>query len=728
MKRRIAASLLLLAFVLGMCPMLAFATDSLQATQLQMGTQGDGGDEGGEGEGAEGLLPLPDGVSKDLSDGGFRLTLDGSDDEWMQFYIDGENGSYTPQAALYYEGELIDQDLYDLQVQKTWYDEDLGREVSVDLDELAFDLADAYDDNGVFTGIGAEFVVRAVPSENSPFEDETDALHVNAVDSHTFNYHAKKVVIEGGHEAFVVPSWHNGFMVSLLNAADASLSMRDDAVNADGDEIDPDSYSVTYYTRKAGPYNPQDEHYGEDIWVADEAHRLDGFPTAVGTYFAVIEGTDGGYYGSTVVDFDVVENLYMNPFFEQREFSLFADETKEVVLNVDDCDGLERRDWFVHVRVGIGGTYRDAEREFSPKFENDEYSYNPNTHTVTLKGPKLMETLGGPSRLMVRMFITADKEGVGDILAQAYCPGGLRGNGGARYDDMDSLRDRTMLPGWDEWIARYHEGYFESSDYPDGMDFQYEVTSVTVSDEDVLDLEEKEGGWRFEAKDYGTATVTVEYRDPLVLLGQTHIKTFEVCVASDVYEVRLSTVDGASSTALPGKTIALEALASRENEDDDDSLDDVIYEWSLEDETYASIEQDEEDPERAIVTFAPFSDGVNYPQDVKARVRLCEEGDEGESGDELASGEINLTVSDEYIEIIPVDLNRNLDVGASQTEQFKLRHYSLGEGAGVDGYIAPDDVSFRWYYDDEEVQVLDANGEIVGNEDDLGNYCGSEAS
>ena len=80
-----------------------------------------------------------------------------------------------------------------------------------------------------------------------------------------------------------------------------------------------------------------------------------------------------------------------------------------------------------------------------------------------------------------------------------------------------SFGDRSMLPGWTQWIDRRQGCYVENGQYPFGNHFDLTVTDISVVDiegEDVALIEfSDENGWEIRAKNAGVSKVTVSYDD-----------------------------------------------------------------------------------------------------------------------------------------------------------------------------------------------------------------------
>ena len=124
-----------------------------------------------------------------------------------------------------------------------------------------------------------------------------------------------------------------------------------------------------------------------------------------------------------------------------------------------------------------------------------------------------------------------------------------------------SFGDRSMLPGWTQWIDRRQGCYVENGQYPFGNHFDLTVTDISVVDiegEDVALIEfSDENGWEIRAKNAGVSKVTVSYDD---WDGSPETEEFNLYVGSDVYDVDLWT-DNGSDRILPGGERAGEGQA-----------------------------------------------------------------------------------------------------------------------------------------------------------------------
>ena len=135
-------------------------------------------------------------------------------------------------------------------------------------------------------------------------------------------------------------------------------------------------------------------------------------------------------------------------------------------------------------------------------------------------------------------------------------------------EDQFDFYDRSLLPGWDQWISTCQRVYIENSIYPNGIHFERTVTNVEVEDEegqDVVIIESQEyDGWRLRAQNMGVSKVTVTYTDWDETEGKTEV--FYLYVGGEVYDVDVWT-DSGSKMVLKGGTVPMSAQASLETYD-----------------------------------------------------------------------------------------------------------------------------------------------------------------
>lgn len=285
-------------------------------------------------------------------------------------------------------------------------------------------------------------------------------------------------------------------------------------------------------------------------------------------------------------------------------------------------------------------------------------------------------------------------------------------------EEYDREWDRTMLPGWDGRVDGSYRVHIENSENPDGRDEDYSVTNVEVISDDpapgekgdvVVEFRHEQNDndhwWYYRVGHRGEATLRVTYED---IHGQTQSYEFKLYVGDDVYNVWIES-EGNKGNALPGEEIRLFARGHHEyrdeNGDQHGDNEGLSYVWDFEDgEEFADIIPGGEDSSTVILRFKDLPDGWD---DINEGVRVCvrvldEEDHETEGYDSR-----EFWVHTDYTEIWPLELDSNLDVGASiESIPFEVRRYTFGE----DVYEVIDDhydVTYEWHFDQNALSVTE---------------------
>lgn len=285
----------------------------------------------------------------------------------------------------------------------------------------------------------------------------------------------------------------------------------------------------------------------------------------------------------------------------------------------------------------------------------------------------------------------------------------------ARIDRDLDLDDRSLLPGWTHWIDRRRNCYVESSEYPDGQDFELTVTNVEVSDDYVVRIENSdENGWNLRAENMGECTVTVTYTD---WDGSEQTGEFTLYVGSDVYDVDMWTEDG-SFKVLPGGTVTMYAQARHEHYDpetgeqhncSDEEMSGITYNWEAEVvdadndadlNGCITVTPDAADPRKAVISFNNIPEDC-YWANVKVIVAI------EENGEEMARTDRWISMNRNYLELWPTELYGDLDVGGMIQFTPEVREYPADN---EDGYnvLSSDQVRFETEIYDDNAYTLDS--------------------
>ena len=290
-------------------------------------------------------------------------------------------------------------------------------------------------------------------------------------------------------------------------------------------------------------------------------------------------------------------------------------------------------------------------------------------------------------------------------------------------EDQFDFYDRSLLPGWDQWISTRQRVYIENSIYPDGIHFERTVTNVEVEDEegeDVVIIESEEyDGWRLRAQNMGVSKVTVTYTDWDDSEGHTEV--FHLYVGGEVYDVDVWT-DSGSKMVLKGGTVPMSAQAFLETYDpandhyhsaSEEELADITYDWSLwihQDDAreelgdVITVTPDAADPRKAVVSFEGVPEEWDEGIDVNVTVTISDEGEE------VAENNYWLRMDNQYLELWPTRIDGDLGVGESFTLTPELREYP-GENGEEYNILTGKQVEFKpEIYDDYAYEVED-NGD-----------------
>ena len=281
--------------------------------------------------------------------------------------------------------------------------------------------------------------------------------------------------------------------------------------------------------------------------------------------------------------------------------------------------------------------------------------------------------------------------------------------------------DRSLLPGWTQWIDRLQHCYVENAEYPEGRHFDMIVTDISLEDiegENVVSISYSgENGWDLRAQNGGICKVTVTYKD---WDGSQNTEEFRLYVGSDVYEVDLWT-DSGSDRILPGGEAAMTAEARHEVYDfasreyhscSEEEMEGITYEWRLEffDENVReelgdliTLTPDEEDPRKAVIRFGDIPDGWNHI-DANVIVTISENGE--------AKAENNhwIFMDRHYYELWPTRIDGNIDVGQETVFTPQVREYPADNADGYD-ILPAEQVEYEVeIYDDKAYTVTPGDG------------------
>ncbi|MBR3243356.1 MAG: hypothetical protein IKF90_11785 [Parasporobacterium sp.] len=498
-----------------------------------------------------------------------------------------------------------------------------------------------------------------------------------------------------------------------------------------------------------GNYNDSEASYGGAGGCKFFIERLDVRDTGIHVEADYTE-PEVGAQGTTARDYWFNRKEYKVWFEDPGDHRLFNDEQRTVILNLEQLKNDPGLDWEIGV-LGIGfwkygSDPQIAGNEFIEFEEGKEYTKEdvPEGIRFVLDGAKIYEKMAayGQNQLFMHTDIgtmpddPTDPEARGIWLCSADIDYEVR----ETRIDYEMEQDRSLLPGWDGTVRMDYDVRVESGEYPEGRNFRYPVTNVeVVAGAELLEFHKdyKDGDpssedywWYYRAKDgmLGTATLKVSYKD---IQGKDQSYTFNLYIGEDVYDISLDT-DNGSTAALPGaeRNFIVEVFnhhydpVTREYTDAN-LTDQMTYEWKLggDGEAYADLVSEG----KSIATLKVKERGGWFWYEFPVAVTV-------KNGSEvIGDRDLWILAADGYYETWPVRIS---EIKPGETDEVfaEERLYSqefpeLYPGDPEDTrYQVVENVHFRWEYDPNAIEIRDANGKVVGNYDDQGNYIDSEAS
>ena len=386
---------------------------------------------------------------------------------------------------------------------------------------------------------------------------------------------------------------------------------------------------------------------------------------------------------------------------EQGTGDLFDDGEWSCPIEVRGLDGIEHA---LYVAVVDYSGPDGADAESACRIDSD-------AQRLCIDGAALKDM--GISRIKVRVGAQVGGHVIDDFSERDFF---VRES---KIERHFNFGDRSMLPGWTQWIERRNNCFIENAQYPHGQDFELIVTDVNVSNEEVARIERSdENGWDIRANSMGECEVTVTYTDWDGTEGRTEV--FTLYVGGDVYDVDLWTENG-SDRVLSGRTVTMYAQASHEQYDPQtreyhgyspEELTGIEYRWEIEitdDEVREtagdtiSITQDPTDGRKAVISFENVPDDLDWA-DVIVRVSIWEDGEE------RARNEHMLFMDRRYLELWPTQIDSDLDVGQEFTFTPEIREFP-GDNGSEYNILPADQVRFEFEIYDENAYEIREGGE-----------------
>ncbi|MBQ6662539.1 MAG: hypothetical protein IJM69_03285, partial [Firmicutes bacterium] len=359
-------------------------------------------------------------------------------------------------------------------------------------------------------------------------------------------------------------------------------------------------------------------------------------------------------------------------FTPEEQQRVYNDGQITYLLSTEGLDTLDPANY--DVQLTIGQLDRNGWRLLFT--EGNEYTYDPATGNIVINGANAWVSGATFINLEARLLVDGQEADV------AYGNCELRE---ARVD-MEREWDREMLPHWGGRINGTGNGWEENTANPDGKDFTYTVADVEIissepeeAGQPVVEITKQQGDdlldfwYDYEALNKGTCVIRVTAKDEEYT---DRSYEFRIEVKDDVYSVRLNTEDGAD-TFLPAGTARLITEAWHESIDPDAQGDfsGISYVWLVEEgEDY--------------IALTPSADG----RTCDAAFSLPEGQEEGEicvavelkrSGETVARDEMRLWVAQDFFELYPLELDRNMHLGKTQKVTAEMKRFDVEHPQGV---------------------------------------------
>ncbi|MBO7674192.1 MAG: hypothetical protein J6S63_04210 [Atopobiaceae bacterium] len=346
------------------------------------------------------------------------------------------------------------------------------------------------------------------------------------------------------------------------------------------------------------------------------------------------------------------------------------------------------------------------------------FSVSDDGLTATVNAAKMIELGTRDLRVVARLCVGADVVRESDNDAWFH----LRTRG---VDYNDREWDRDMLPGWENTVFRWYQARMEDESHPDGEDLAYEVVDVTSSNEDIVIVRREDWGegesadhkWRYQAREYGDATLTVTYQK--VDSDETGSYDFTVSVRHDVYSVHPFVREG-DAWGMPGESVQLEAYGDHWAKGDNDQPDthtdtndpnaNFSVRWSIvEGAEYGTLASD-----GGLTNVLTFSDVDEeyFRHGVKVRATLYEAGEERAYEDEWFMVYDNEPTITPY----PADFDHHLTVGKALVVEPRQLWRSLHTDPHEQDITERENVAFDLRYDPNCLNVQVVGGTVDDND------------
>ena len=257
MNRNVVSFVLVLALMIGLLPMTAFAQPAVDLSDCDILYDGEG---------------------------------------WKVFPVENKEDSLNVAdlniTLVDKDGQEIPSDAYELMFGTFIWD-DVKQEDNFTPIEEPFSLT--MNDDYMHSGFGG-FAAYAVAKENSGYTGQAEPREFMLWHTYSFNWFGANADFGEEYKGQCMWSWHDFFEIP----AD---EMHAPVIHGIAfEDVDPQYYEITYFERGEQP-SFDDPEYDQKLYP--ETDPLEDLPTDEGKYFATIVGKEP-YYGTSYVDFDIV--------------------------------------------------------------------------------------------------------------------------------------------------------------------------------------------------------------------------------------------------------------------------------------------------------------------------------------------------------------------------------------------------------------------------------------
>ena len=300
-KKRMAAFAMAFVLAVGLCPAMAFAAPAgdLHAGALTVVAQESGTD-------------LSD-CTIEFTDKNHRSDHGDENSTYKVYFVKGKNAVAKPSFDLYLGGKLVPKDAYTVQYQLSWYNDEEGEDVLVDVTPAQLTPSRSPEANS--ENMASEYRIVVTAKDGSGYtgtfqSNENRFVAICVADWYNVGRYMDCYLARAKSDwqyninpmngnYFVIPQAKAKAVLGSLTLR-ANCSPADGGMLHDGTKVAAKYYSVTYYRAKKNAV----EDNMSPASAAKTGKALKSMPTAAGSYVMIIKGKSP-YYGNDSILFDI---------------------------------------------------------------------------------------------------------------------------------------------------------------------------------------------------------------------------------------------------------------------------------------------------------------------------------------------------------------------------------------------------------------------------------------